>query len=207
MDTIFSSKNLSVGKNIRLFKNPILEKLTYVPPILPLLIWAPIVSLCLSLGLIQNHITLTATLLTGFAGLFFWTFAEYFLHRFVFHFHPHGVIQERIAFLIHGIHHDDPEDARRLLMPPVAAIAIASVFYVMFYAAFGTVYCNPFFGGFIIGYLLYDYTHFAVHFARPRSKLMKKLKHNHMQHHFVSPELRYGVSNTFWDHVFKTVSK
>lgn len=184
-----------------------MEKLTYVPPIVPALIWLPVVAYCLLAGVFSAKLTLLSALLIAFLGLLFWTLAEYVLHRFIFHFRPRNHFQERISFLIHGIHHDDPQDARRLLMPPVAGIAIAAVFYAGFYLSMGITYCNPFFSGFILGYLAYDYTHFAVHFMRPKSKFMQALKHNHMQHHFVSPELRYGVSNMFWDHVFKTIAK
>lgn len=195
---------LAAGKNIRLFKNPILEQFTYVHPIIPAAVWLPVVILGYSYPIYNQQLSWASALALALAGLFIWTISEYALHRFVFHFKPIGPITERLAFLFHGIHHDDPEDARRLLMPPVAAIAIASVFYIAFTVTLGPVRANPFFAGFIFGYLCYDYTHFAVHFARPKSKFFKTLKQNHMLHHFVTPEKRFGVSNTFWDHVFRT---
>ena len=195
---------LSAGKNLRLFKNPILEQMTYVHPFMPVALWGPVVLVCLGIGVWRETLTATFSLGLAVAGLGVWTLSEYVLHRFIFHLKPTGKLTKRIYFLIHGVHHDDPEDARRLLMPPVAALLIASVFYVLFYVTLGAVLVNPFFAGFIFGYLCYDYTHFAVHFARPKSKWFKALKHNHMQHHYATPNKRYGVSNTFWDHVFKT---
>jgi sterol desaturase/sphingolipid hydroxylase (fatty acid hydroxylase superfamily) len=33
---------------------------------------------------------------------------------------------------------------------------------------------------------------------------MKALKRYHMQHHFKTPDLRYGVSSPIWDVVFGT---
>lgn len=195
---------LSAGKNIRLFKNPLLEQLTYVHPAMPALLWVPVVAVCFAVGIWRNEATVGASVAYALSGLAFWTLAEYALHRWIFHFKPIGPITKRLAFLFHGIHHDDPEDARRLLMPPIAAIAIASIFYALFLLVFGTVHVNTFFSGFILGYLWYDYTHFAVHFARPKSAWFKALKQNHMLHHYVAPDRRYGVSNTFWDRVFGT---
>lgn len=192
------------GKNIRLFRNPVLEQFTYVHPAIPLLLWGPVATYCFSREILRGEISLGVALAFVSAGLFFWSLSEYLLHRFVFHFTPHGAFQERIAFLIHGIHHEDPQDERRLLMPPAAAVILASLFYAIFFGLMGSTYANPFFGGFITGYLIYDYTHFAVHFWNPKSKLFKKLKQNHMKHHFVTSDARYGVSNTFWDYVFRS---
>lgn len=170
----------------------------------PLLMWMPVVAYCFGVGISEDVLTFFQSLTLACTGIFIWTLSEYLLHRFVFHFTPNGPIQERIAFLIHGVHHEDPADERRLLMPPVAGAIIAAAFYGLFELALGSILVKPFFAGFIFGYLCYDYTHFAVHFWAPKSEHFKRLKHNHMIHHFVSPEARYGVSNTLWDHVFGT---
>ncbi len=195
---------MRVGKNIRVFKNSILEQFTYVHPAMPLAIWGPLVVYWFGIGLYGHDVTLIHAVALAIEGLLMWTISEYFLHRFIFHFEPHGPFQERIAFLIHGIHHDDPLDERRLLMPPVAGAAIAIVFYALFWALLGGNHVRPFFAGFITGYLCYDYTHFAVHFWNPKSKLFRRLKQNHMLHHYVSPNKRFGVSGSLWDHVFGT---
>ena len=195
---------MSPGRNIRLFKNDFLEKMTYVPPLLPIVVWGPLVVYWFAAGLYSGALGLLFSSMLMLAGLFIWTVSEYFLHRFIFHFKPHGQLQERISFLIHGIHHEDPSDERRLLMPPLAGAVIAVVFYALFTGVLGPTLVKPFFAGFISGYLVYDYTHFAVHFWRPESALMKRLKHNHMLHHFTTPNKRFGVSSTFWDSVFHT---
>ncbi|MEW6058147.1 MAG: sterol desaturase family protein [Bdellovibrionota bacterium] len=196
--------HLQPGKNIRLFQHPFLERCTYVHPALPLAIWGPVILGSVAYPLYGQAVTKLQALAWFFLGLLFWSLAEYVLHRYVFHFKPKGKFQERVSFLIHGIHHEDPEDARRLLMPPLAGILIALPFYALFLAAFGVMIGHLFFAGFITGYLCYDYTHFAVHFMRPKSKFFKTLKQNHMMHHFVTQNRRYGVSSTFWDHVFGT---
>jgi 4-hydroxysphinganine ceramide fatty acyl 2-hydroxylase len=192
-----------IGKNLRLFKSPFLEQFSYVHPIAPALLWGPILMFSFYWGATHRGVSLLNSFLMAFAGFMFWSLAEYLLHRFVFHFHPKGKIQERVAFLIHGIHHDDPNDARRLLMPPVAAIVIAFPFFLAFTLIFKDL-GYAFFAGFLVGYLVYDYTHFAVHFWNFKSERFKALKFNHMKHHYSTPELRYGVSGLFWDKVFRT---
>ncbi len=62
----------------------------------------------------------------------------------------------------------------------------------------------PFFGGFTIGYLMYDYIHFHTHFGQSRSRLAKSLRRRHLQHHFACPDRLYGVSSPLWDYVFRT---
>jgi len=195
---------LSPGKNVRLFKNDVLEMFSYVHPIVPLLIWVPVLAYCFSVGVVHGDITFASSLTLWVSGLLVWTLAEYVLHRFVFHFKPNGPIQERIAFLIHGIHHEDPADERRLLMPPAAAVVLAVFFYFLYSVIFGPVRVNPFFSGFIAGYLVYDYIHFSVHYFKPRSEWFKRLKQNHMLHHFSTPQQRFGVSSVIWDQVFST---
>lgn len=195
---------LPAGKNIRLFENPILERLTYVHPLLPVSVWGSLSVILVAVSTLRAELNSLQIISLFLAGIFVWTLAEYIMHRFFFHFKPKTPLGERIAFLVHGIHHSDPQDARRLLMPPLAAVVFAAVFWFFFYATLGAVYVKPFYSGFLVGYLFYDYIHFFVHFMNPRSRILKWLRKNHMLHHFSTPDLRYGVSSPFWDYIFKT---
>lgn len=194
---------LKPGKNIRLFENPVLEMMTFVHPLMPIGLWGPIIGYCLYRGLMVDQLG-WATLGLFMGGFFIWTLTEYLLHRFMFHYVPRSKAGDRFIFLIHGIHHDDPDDQRRLLMPPVPAILLAAIFYGLFILTLGTQMVNPFFAGFLVGYLAYDYVHFFTHFGRYQSGWMKTLQRNHMTHHFRTDGKLYGVSNPLWDYVFKT---
>ena len=44
-------------------------------------------------------------------GFAFWTLAEYWLHRTVFHFEGESAFAKRVHFLIHGVHHKWPHEA------------------------------------------------------------------------------------------------
>jgi sterol desaturase/sphingolipid hydroxylase (fatty acid hydroxylase superfamily) len=66
-------------------------------------------------------------------------------------------------------------------------------------------YAFPFFPGFMLGYLIYGSMHFAIHAWTPPFKWMKGLWRNHHLHHYKHSDMGFGVSSTFWDHVFGTM--
>jgi sterol desaturase/sphingolipid hydroxylase (fatty acid hydroxylase superfamily) len=139
--------------------------------------------------------------LVGFVS---WTLIEYLLHRFVFHFHPTTELGQRVHFLVHGIHHDYPNDSKRLVMPPMLSAPLASVFFVLFYALFGFYFGLDLFAGMITGYLIYDMMHYALHHISLDNPMFKDLKEHHMIHHFQDPEHGFGVSSKMWDYIFRT---
>jgi len=190
--------------SIRIFKADWMEHFTHVHPIIPALLWIPIVTWSLihgvEIGLGWEKIGL------GFGvGFLFWTFSEYHLHRFIFHYRPTSEIGKSFCFLMHGIHHADPIDPTRLVMPPFPAIVLATLFFSLFRLIVGPELVFPIFSGFILGYLSYDYVHFAVHHFRPRTRIGKWVKHHHMVHHYVAPESRWGVSTPVFDFIYGTL--
>ena len=197
------SPSFSAYPSVRLFKNPVLEALTHVHPVIPFLVWVPVViynavysrlALGLSLGLISGWIL---------AGLLVWTLIEYGMHRFVFHYSASSRFGKYLVFLFHGIHHDDPQDPTRLVMPPVVSIALGSAFFYLFHWILGES-GRPFFAGFITGYLIYDFIHFSTHHFKPATRWGRLIKENHMKHHFIAHGAKWGVSSPLWDYVFRT---
>jgi sterol desaturase/sphingolipid hydroxylase (fatty acid hydroxylase superfamily) len=143
------------------------------------------------------------------AGLILWTFIEYNIHRFFFHYCPKTAWQERIVFLFHGVHHAQPQCKTRLVMPPALSIPLSLVFYGLFSWIVGGLFGSPgwvapMYAGFGLGYLVYDLTHYATHHFPMRSGVLKYLKRYHMQHHYKTPDARFGVSSPLWDIVFGT---
>jgi len=193
-------------ESIRLFKNPVLDALSYVHWSYPLIFWVPIVGYCLYRAI---HLWPGQPLkLTGLfvAGLLFWTLSEYLLHRFVFHYEPRSDPGRRLHFLLHGIHHDYPNDQKRLVMPPILAVVLVIPFYLLFRLVLGDG--GAFFSaaaGFLVGYLTYDMIHYAVHHAPVRHRLFKRLQRHHMVHHYDDPEHGFGVSSVIWDKAFGTL--
>ena len=114
-----------------MFKNPLLEGLSKVPYLVPLIVFLPVIGYFCWKSIMLNSPLLFASHLL--IGLFIWTLIEYVMHRFVFHFYPKSAWGKRIHFIFHGVHHDYPNDAKRLVMPPSASIPLATAFYFLFY--------------------------------------------------------------------------
>ncbi len=197
---------------IRLFKSDFMEFFSHISPITILIIWLPVVAFFLVRAILQAPAGGFPWFIpAGFVvGLFLWTISEYLLHRFVFHFPPKTPRMERITFLFHGVHHAQPQCKTRLVMPPVVAIPLAAIFYGLFVLLWSVVFSlpqwvGPTFAGFLVGYLIYDLMHYATHHFPMRSGYLKYIKRYHMQHHYKTPNARYGVSSPLWDKVFKTM--
>jgi sterol desaturase/sphingolipid hydroxylase (fatty acid hydroxylase superfamily) len=195
------------SESIRLFKSDFMESLSHVHPITPLVFWSPIIIWFLKEGFYTDHLNFSEFVITALLSLLVWTFTEYFLHRFVFHFKASSKLGRYIIFLFHGIHHDDPNDKTRLVMPPVPAVMIVSALYFFFKLLVPPSYLNTFMGWFLIGYLIYDYIHYATHHFSMTSRMGRYLRKWHLQHHHTKEPVQYGVSNPLWDYVFGTLPK
>jgi sterol desaturase/sphingolipid hydroxylase (fatty acid hydroxylase superfamily) len=147
----------------------------------------------------------TSLVLLFLSGVLLWTLAEYLIHRFIFHMGGGAPWQERMKFVAHGVHHDYPNDSRRLVMPPAVSIPLAIVSYSLFYFVWGPGYVFPFYAGFVFGYLVYDMLHFAFHHIPMTGRIPKYLRAYHLRHHFKDDGTAYGVSSPLWDYVFGTV--
>ncbi len=192
--------------SIRIFKNPILEWCTHVHPILPLLMWGPVVLILGFRGVTLYNYSFIEWIGVSVVGLLVWTFTEYALHRWVFHWDSDTKIGQRFVFLFHGLHHDDPDDPTRLVMPPVPAILIMALLYFCFSLVIPSRHLEGFMAFFIIGYLCYDYIHYATHHFPMTSRLGRYLRKFHLQHHNSKEESKYGVSNPLWDYILGSVT-
>lgn len=197
---------------IRLFKSDFLEFFTHISPVAIMVLWGPVTILLL----VYSVLGATGAAFPWYIplgivfGMVLWTFAEYAIHRFVFHYHPKTQRFERIFFLFHGVHHAQPQVKTRLVMPFPVSIPLAAAFYGLFYLSMtvligAQVWVNPLMAGFVIGYLAYDLTHYATHHFPMRWGYAKFLKRHHMQHHYKADTTRFGVSSPIWDWVFGTM--
>ena len=186
----------------RMFDSPLLDKVSRVHPAVPPILFVPAILFLLVEGLARGSGWLTVPELLG--GYLFWTLTEYWLHRIVFHFEPDHGLGARLHWIIHGVHHDHPNDPMRLVMPPSLSIPLAAVFVFGFYLVLGVPAFLPFGAAFLAGYLFYDMLHYHVHHHRPKTALGRRLRELHMRHHFQNHDSGYGVSAPFWDHVFGT---
>ncbi len=189
-----------------LFESRFLDFFSRIHPVVPALIYVPVIVALFVIGANQGQGALELIGLFA-AGVFIWTLSEYWLHRLIFHWEPDNAFGRRMHFIIHGVHHDHPNDKLRLVMPPGASIPLALLFAGLFWLIFGTPTAYPLFAGFLTGYLGYDYMHYYLHHFVPKSRLGKHLREQHMRHHFQDHRYGFGVSTPLWDAVFRTLPR
>lgn len=193
----------------KLFKNQYLEYLTKTHPLVIWGIYMPVIIFMLYYSNAVARMDLIQVALVFFSGIFFWTFFEYMIHRFAFHFIAESERAMKIVYIIHGNHHEYPRDKERLFMPPVPSLILASfIFSTMYFIAYWigiTENVFAFFPGFMLGYLMYGSMHYAIHAWNPPYKWMKPLWRNHHLHHYKNDHMGFGVSTTLWDRFFGTM--
>src|SRR3977135_1481529 len=185
-----------------MFESRVLDALSRVHPAVPVIIFLPAIVAMAAWSLANASVPVTAGVLVG--GYALWTLFEYWLHRLVFHFEPKEGLGARMHWIIHGVHHDHPNDPMRLVMPPAVSIPLGAVVFGLLYLIFGTHYAPGLGAGFFAGYLVYDMMHYYLHHFRPRGPLGRMLRERHMRHHFQDDTKGFGISAPYWDDVFRT---
>jgi sterol desaturase/sphingolipid hydroxylase (fatty acid hydroxylase superfamily) len=189
----------------RMFDSDVLDRLSRVHPVVPVLIFFPAIVIFAASGL--ERMGALETLAWCGGGYLFWTLTEYWLHRLIFHFEPEEGLGARLHWIMHGVHHDHPNDPMRLVMPPSVSLPFSALFYLGFYTVLGGTYAPAFAAGFFAGYLAYDMTHYYLHHFRPRSRVGRRLRELHMRHHFQDDTRGFGVSAPWWDYAFGTAQR
>src|SRR5918994_1322261 len=123
-----SERSARLSASPPLFRSRFLDFFSRVHPVVPALIYVPVITGLVVAGANDGMGALELVLLSV-AGLAIWTLSEYWLHRKVFHWEPDHPIGSRLPFIIHGVHHDHPNDKMRLGMPPGASIPLALLFF------------------------------------------------------------------------------
>src|ERR1700733_15893375 len=119
-----------------LFKSEFLNFFSRVHPAVPAVVFVPVVVAMEWLGLDRGYGAVPLILLT-LAGIGILTLTEYWLHRLVFHWEPDNAFGRRMHFIIHGIHHDHPNDKMRLGMPPSVSIPLPALLLGTFWLIVG----------------------------------------------------------------------
>ena len=188
-----------------MFESDFLERFSRIHPATPFVVWVPVAAFFLVRSALRHdlaprrdpgavparHVRVDARRVRPAPYVFHWTNDT-----------PGG---KRIHFLLHGVHHEYPSDKDRLVMPLLTSIPLAFVFYALFTFALGRALGEPFFAGFVVGYLFYDGTHYYVHHFLPTTRWGKFLRRHHMTHHHADHGGGFGVSTPLWDLAFRTM--
>ncbi|KAL0407552.1 UNVERIFIED_CONTAM: Dihydroceramide fatty acyl 2-hydroxylase FAH1 [Sesamum latifolium] len=188
----------------RFFANALMEFFTRTPWWAVPLIWLPLVC-CFVFSSIQAGTPLHFVAATTAAGVFGWTLMEYTLHRFVFHIQTNTYLGNTLHYLLHGCHHKHPMDGLRLVFPPAATAIVLMAVWNLIKLVLPASYAPALTGGILLGYVMYDCTHYHLHHAKPNGGLHYQLKRFHMNHHFRNQDKGFGITTTFWDRLFGTL--
>jgi sterol desaturase/sphingolipid hydroxylase (fatty acid hydroxylase superfamily) len=135
-------------------------------------------------------------------GCIFWTLLEYIFHRFILH--PQGPMPDG-KLSSHLTHHSFPNLKNKVALGffenslIIAAIALGLSFFLPLLCV--ALWCI----GFILTLICYDAMHYYCHFG-PEINIewLKRLRINHLKHHYRDQQTNFGVTTNFWDKVFGT---
>jgi len=211
MDSVMDSRNENkfVPKNKgtrKLFKNPVLEKLSRTHIAVPVTIFLTYAIALLFWSI--THTSLSSLITTGmfFSGVISFTWIEYMTHRYVFHMGTYTKLREKLQYTVHGVHHEFPKDKERLAMPPLLSITLATLLLLIFRVMMGD-FVFSFLPGMLVGYAFYLSVHYMVHVYPPPKNFFKILWINHSVHHYKHGEFIFGVSSPLWDYVYGTMKE
>ena len=188
----------------RLFENPMLERLTHTHIAGPLTIFFSVAAVSLYYSLSRGLFSGLLAFGLFLGGWLLFTLAEYLMHRYVYHLDTSTAARAKFQYTMHGVHHEFPKDKTRLAMPPILTVFVASLLFFIFHFTFG----NAGYGilaGFVFGYALYLFVHYAIHVYAPPKNFLKFWWHHHAMHHYRQDEVAFGVSTTLWDHIIGTM--
>src|SRR5438876_8777089 len=104
LKTHISDKN----ETVRMFKSGFMEFFSHSHPLIPALLYLPVVGFMFYLSFAKEHFPIFAVGGLFLVGLVAWTLLEYFIHRYVFHHRSPSQWSDRFHFIVHGSHHDYP---------------------------------------------------------------------------------------------------
>ncbi len=193
-------------EGIRVFKARWFEdRFAKAHPVMPGVWWGPVIALCAYLTIVDARFVALGALARFATGVVVFTFVEYFLHRLYFHHNFGDHFEGRLqAFMVHGYHHEFPNDRLRLVAPLLLSLTVATPIALVYYFTAGSYFWLACFAGSIVGYLAYDWIHYYTHHFTPTTRVGKFMRRYHMEHHYKDSNAHFGISSPFWDLVFGT---
>lgn len=134
----------------------------------------------------------SAFIFAGLAAVVLWTFAEYWIHRVLFH---------HVFRRAHNLHHKRPKgfDAAPTWLTALLHLALLTGLPLLFGSAVGL----GLFIGLEVGYYSYIVVHDKIHHGGKLTGRWLRRARLHGLHHG-GAEANFGVTSHLWDHVFRT---
>jgi sterol desaturase/sphingolipid hydroxylase (fatty acid hydroxylase superfamily) len=149
-------------------------------------------------GAIRENYFLFHLLLLLTGGLA-WTGTEYYFHRFIMHNNDHLIGTAKV--FNHTHHHTDPADIRVTTPHRIVMITGSIVFIALSVRLnnYFTLFC-----GYFVGFTVFCLMHVVLHHSWSK-RLFPQLHRFHIHHHCKHPDKCFGVTLTWWDHLFDTI--
>ena len=80
-------------------------------------------------------------------------------------------------------------DRMRLVFPTVPATIFASLIFGLYSLLVPWPVAQAMFAGTLVGYMIYDLTHYYIHHGTPFTAYFRNLKRYHVKHHFEQQQL------------------
>jgi sterol desaturase/sphingolipid hydroxylase (fatty acid hydroxylase superfamily) len=183
-------------KSVKKIHSPYLETETLLSALLYMLVLLPL--LIIDFSLLKSTPWLGCFLML-FTGWLTWTFVEYFNHRF--RMHGTGDPSKVIGYQRHILHHHHPTEIK-ITGTQRFLLFIGNVLLILLCI----IYKNWIFlfTGFYSGFAIYSLMHWFLH-RKLSAKIFPEVHEFHIHHHCKHPDKCFGVTVTWWDHMFDTI--
>jgi sterol desaturase/sphingolipid hydroxylase (fatty acid hydroxylase superfamily) len=140
-------------------------------------------------------------------GVVYWTFVEYALHRWLYHWTPRHRGLRRVVESFHVYHHRTPDDRAVWNAGPALVVLLTTLLSLPPLALLGGVAAAAFVMlGAVVAYAIYEVVHHECHARVHTRGPLVYLQAFHLRHHQRNWRRNFGVTNPFWDWVFGTLA-
>src|SRR5262249_29823763 len=131
----------------RMFESDFFEFFSKVHPSTPFILYIPAGLAVLGYALVSGITTPLWAVAMAPVGWFGWQIMEYTLPKYLFHWEGSGPFTRRMHQILHGYHHDYPDDDQRLVMPIGASLPVIVLIIGVLWLFHAPTFTVPFFVG------------------------------------------------------------
>lgn len=178
------------------FQSPYLQTETVITTVLFCMLTTPMLIIVYNIQKTIPGLSYFLMLLTGWLC---WTFVEYFNHRF--RMHGSGNPSKVVGYQSHILHHHHPTEIKitglqrfLLFSGNVLLVTLCMIFknWIILFT------------GFYSGFAIYTLMHWFLH-RKVSAKVFPEVHEFHIHHHCKHPDKCFGVTVTWWDHMYDTI--
>lgn len=168
-------------------------------PFFVLLAVLPALIVLLNLG--EYEVFSVETLVLGLAGILYWTFFEYAMHRWPYHIHFTKKRARWFFETFHLYHHRNLNDYRVLNAGPLMIYPLLTLLVTPLYFIFSGDWnlIAPIALSLTCSYVFYENVHYFIHYKKFESGYMNYIQRFHLHHHYKNWNANFGNTSHFWD--------